>query len=123
VVHIWDGESFEPLYDFKGHTSAIFDAEWSPDGTRIASSDDIGMARIWDAATRQDVNIYNVGFGMLDVNWSPHGNSLITVGFQPVPDIRPVWQSTEELIEHVYDCCVFRQLTPEERLQFGLPQQ
>jgi WD40 repeat protein len=121
IVHIWDGESFEPLYDFKGHTSLIFDAEWSPDGSRIASSDDTGMVRIWDAETRQEVNSYNVGFGVLDVNWSPEGTGLISVGFQPIPDVRPVWPSTEELIEYAYECCVSRELTPEERVQFGLP--
>jgi hypothetical protein len=27
----------------------------------------------------------------------------------------------EQLGEGAYDCCVFRELTPEERAQFGLP--
>jgi hypothetical protein len=31
-----------------------------------------------------------------------------------------VWQSTEELIQYAKECCVFRELTPEERQQFGL---
>jgi hypothetical protein len=33
-----------------------------------------------------------------------------------------VWQSTEDLIAYAYDCCVFRDLMPEEREQFGLPE-
>ncbi|MBL7201344.1 MAG: hypothetical protein ISS56_14485 [Anaerolineae bacterium] len=33
-----------------------------------------------------------------------------------------VWQSTEELIDHAHACCLFRELTPEERGQFGLPE-
>jgi len=32
-----------------------------------------------------------------------------------------VWQTTEDLIDYVKECCVFRELTPEEREQFGLP--
>ena len=28
----------------------------------------------------------------------------------------------DELIVHARDCCVTRELTPEERLQFGLPE-
>jgi hypothetical protein len=32
-----------------------------------------------------------------------------------------VWQTTDDLIEYAKECCVFRQLTPEEREQFGLP--
>jgi hypothetical protein len=45
----------------------------------------------------------------------------LTTGFFDAPDIRPVWQSTEDLIAYAYNCCVFRELTPEERGQFGLP--
>lgn len=80
------------------------------------------MVRIWDAAAGQEVNSYNVGFGVLNVNWSPDGTQLITAGYSPVPVIRPVWQSTEELMAYAYDCCVFRELTPEERALFGLPE-
>ena len=32
------------------------------------------------------------------------------------------WQSTEDLIEYAYECCVWRELTAEERVQFGLPE-
>jgi hypothetical protein len=32
-----------------------------------------------------------------------------------------VWLSVEELIAYAKECCVFRELTPEERQQFGLP--
>ena len=39
-----------------------------------------------------------------------------------MPIFRRVWQSTEDLIHYAYDCCVWRELTPEEREQFGLPE-
>lgn len=32
------------------------------------------------------------------------------------------WQTIEELIDYAKECCVFRQLTDAERLQFGLPE-
>ncbi len=32
-----------------------------------------------------------------------------------------IWSSLEELIEFACDCWVVRELTPEEREQFGLP--
>jgi hypothetical protein len=31
-----------------------------------------------------------------------------------------VWQSTEELVDYAKECCVFRELTDAERVQFGL---
>ena len=37
------------------------------------------------------------------------------------PIIKRVWQSTEELIDYAYECCVTRELTAEERGEFGLP--
>jgi hypothetical protein len=37
--------------------------------------------------------------------------------------VRHAWQSTEDLIAYARECCVMRELTPEERQQFGLPEQ
>jgi hypothetical protein len=34
----------------------------------------------------------------------------------------PTWHSKEDLNDYAYDCCMFRQLTLEERELFGLPQ-
>ena len=31
-----------------------------------------------------------------------------------------VWQSTDEMIAYAKECCVFRELTVEERVEFGL---
>ena len=88
---------------------------------RIASADDSGTVRIWDVATGQEVNSFNVGFGVLEVDWSPEGTQLLIAGFDPIPDIRPIWQTTEDLIAYAQACCVFRELSAEERILFGLP--
>jgi hypothetical protein len=55
--------------------------------------------------------------------WSPDGTHIIVTGDglrEPV--IKRVWHTPQELIDYAYDCCVSRQLTPEERAQFGLPE-
>ena len=41
----------------------------------------------------------------------------------PEPEIRRAWQSTDDLIAYAEGCCVWRELTPGERQQFGLPLQ
>ena len=123
IIHIWDMESGDLLFDFKGHTAAVWDAEWSPNGQRIASADETGSVRIWEVDSGQEVNQTTVGFSPLNLNWSPDGRSLIVVGLgSNIPEIIPVWQSTEELVADAYDCCVWRELTREERQQFGLPE-
>jgi len=35
--------------------------------------------------------------------------------------IFPAWHSAQELIDYAKECCVVRELTVEEREQFGLP--
>ena len=39
-----------------------------------------------------------------------------------MPEIRRVWSSTEALVAYAQECCVRRELTAEERVQFGLPE-
>jgi hypothetical protein len=59
---------------------------------------------------------------VVSVNWSPDGNHVIAAGWYNTPLIRRAWQSTEALIAQAKQCCVARELTPEERQQFGLPE-
>lgn len=123
VVHIWNPWNGELLFEFKGHTAAVWDAEWSPDSRLIASADETGSISIWNADTGQEVNRMNVNISPLNLSWSPEGTHLIVVGFgRPIPEILRVWTSTDDLIAHAYECCVTRELTPEERQQFGLPE-
>ncbi|HSG17853.1 MAG TPA: hypothetical protein VLE70_16230, partial [Anaerolineae bacterium] len=120
TLRVWDVATGETLTVFTGHTTPAL-VDWSPDGSRLVSGDAAGNVLVWDAETGGIVNRYNVGGSTFGNKWSPDGSRVLTTGWLDAPDIRPVWQSTKELIEYAYDCCVFRQLTPEERDQFGLP--
>ena len=119
TVRVWDVASGETLTVISGHRPSNYGLDWSPDGTRLVGSDPTGSVLIWDAQSGGVVNHYNLG-GYAQVNWSPDGSRMLTTGHFPAPDIRPVWQSTAELISYAYECCVFRELTAAERVQFGL---
>ena len=80
------------------------------------------MVRIWDAETGTEVYRFEVGGGAYSTDWSPDGTQVIVAGSFLVPEIRPVWPSTEALIAYAQECCVLRELTAEERAQFGLPE-
>jgi WD40 repeat protein len=121
-MRIWDVATAELVQTFSGHTGFDnYGISWSPDGTRIASGDVNGMVKVWDPQTGDEVLGFQAAGGVVNVNWSPDGTHIIAVGWFNPPIIRRVWPSTQELIDYAYECCVTRELTAEEREQFGLP--
>jgi WD40 repeat protein len=121
TVRIWDAETGEQLLVFTGHADSVFGARWSPDGRRIVTGDESGMVRIWDPDTGVEVYRFQVPGAAYSSEWSPDGTHVIVAGSFLVPEIRRVWPSTEALVAYAQQHCVQRQLTAEERAQFGLP--
>jgi WD40 repeat protein/serine/threonine protein kinase len=122
VAKIWDAETGEPILSFSEHQGSA-GGEWSPDGTLIASGGYTDqLIKIWDSRTGEVRFDFSVPGAPLTTAWSPDGTHLIVTGDGlNEPIIKRVWRSTEELIDHAYSCCVTRELTSEEREQFGLP--
>jgi WD40 repeat protein len=123
AARIWDTVTGEPILTFTEHQGQV-DGEWSPDGTLIASTDFADqLVKIWNPTTGEELLNFLLPGAPLTIGWSPDGTQIIVTGDglnEPV--IKPVWRSPEELIAHAYECCVSRQLTPEERDRFGLPE-
>jgi WD40 repeat protein len=94
---------------------------------RIVTGSTDDTTRVWDAATGAELLTLTTPSNFsITPEWSPTGD-LLAVGIYSdgVPsrtEVWRVWQSTEELIADAYECCVFRDLTPEEREQLGLPE-
>ncbi len=122
MVRIWDTSTWEVVQSFSAHTGDVWDVDWSPDGSRLVSQDFNGMGYVWDFATGQVVQIFT-NINTPSVDWSPDGKfiSIAITGNDPTLTMRRAWQSTQELIDYAKECCVMRELTPEERSQFGLP--
>jgi WD40 repeat protein len=68
------------LLTFARHTSIVYDAAWSPDGTRVITASGDSTAKLWR-----------------------------------------IWPTLSELVVFADQCCVIRELSLEERQQFGLP--
>lgn len=123
MVEIYDTTTWEAVRTFAAHSAEVWDVNWSPDGTRLVSGDYAGNAYVWDFATGEIVQRFSIGQEVItSVDWSPYGEYVAAVGgsFGTLV-IRRAWQSTQELIDYAKECCAFRELTAEERAQFGLP--
>jgi WD40 repeat protein/DNA-binding CsgD family transcriptional regulator len=120
TVRVWDAETGAALTVFTGHSEFVFDVSWSPNGKRLVSGDAAGMVRVWEASNGYEVDVYKAPGGALTTNWSPDGTKVVIGGRFSAPVIRRVWRSTDDLIAHARECCVWRDLTREEREQFGL---
>jgi WD40 repeat protein len=119
-VKILDATSGEDLLVSTAHSDDVWHTTWSPNGMRIASGDESGEVKVWDAATGEVVLSFRAPDAVYSVNWSPDGKYIIAGGYFNPPVVRHAWQSTEDLIAYARECCVTRDLTPEERRQFGL---
>ncbi|MGD8752488.1 MAG: hypothetical protein PVG14_13755, partial [Anaerolineales bacterium] len=124
TVVIWDLETGEPILTFT-ETQGPAGGDWSPDGKLIVSNGyGTPLVKIRDAETGEELMSFSVPGNVLTTGWSPDGTHVIVTGDGiTVPVIKRVWRSTDELVTHAYECCVTRELTPEERQQFGLPPQ
>ena|SRR5947207_3402101 len=46
---IWNARTGKARLTYLGHAASVTSISWSPDGTRIASGDDDGIVRVWQA--------------------------------------------------------------------------
>ncbi|HLE14629.1 MAG TPA: hypothetical protein VI776_07770 [Anaerolineales bacterium] len=101
---------------FAGHTDNIQDLAWSPDSRRIVSGGNDYSVKVWDSVSGEELFTYQASDFVLTVDWSSSGGYIAVARFNdPRPLILRAWQSTGELVAYAKECCVWRQLTAEER--------
>jgi WD40 repeat protein len=120
TARVWDAATGDQLVVLVGHSGVVHDADWSPDGRRIATGEAAGEVKVWDAATGKEIDGFTAEGAVWNVDWSPDGRYVMASGRFNPPLVKRVWTSVDELIAHARQCCASRELTAEEREQFGL---
>lgn len=120
IVRILDSGTGEELFRF-ATPGYGYNISFSPSEERVLIGNGDGSAMVWNIDTGKEMLNYEVG-GWVETAYSPDGSRVLISNTMGKLQIFPTWQTTKELIDYAYKCCVFRQLTAEERQLFGLPQ-
>jgi len=105
-----------------GYSQSAFVVYWSPEDDLIFTIGGDGTYRVFDAETGVELLVYDLGGNWPDGALSPDGTQMLIATDDGVTSLYPTWLTTEELIDYARDCCLVRELTPEEREVFGLPE-
>src|SRR5262249_35759872 len=57
TARLWDAATGVPITILAGHTRAVTDARFSPDGMHVVTVSDDGSARLWDARRREPAGV------------------------------------------------------------------
>jgi WD40 repeat protein len=79
VGRIWDASDGKELHRLEGHRGILTHADFSPDGSRIATTSVDGTTRLWETATGRELFVLR-GHRMYSNNaqFSPSGRMLVT---------------------------------------------
>ena len=81
IPQVWDVETGRQIMVLKGDTARVNNASFSRDGTRIVTSAQDGMVRIWDANTGACLLAYHLPWQVVDSRFSLDGLLVASAGY------------------------------------------
>ena len=120
-ARLWDVASGKEIRHFAGHPGGAFGAAFSPDGNYVLTSGRDGTARLWDMKTGNEVRRFTGHTNEVrDVTFSPDGTYILTASEDSTARL---WLTSLEDTVRAVCATLTRDLTPEERAQFGISDQ
>jgi WD40 repeat protein len=78
-VTVWDAQTGQEIYLFRGHELPVWTASFSPDSRYILSGGEDHTARIWEAATGREVLTFRHTALVHRAAFSPDGRRVLTL--------------------------------------------
>jgi WD40 repeat protein len=97
----------------------VFSIIWAAEDSQIYTCDAGGSVRGFDLQTGNQIRQIEIG-GRLGCALSPDGSLLLIASTDGTTQIYPIWRTSQDLIDYAKECCIFRDLTPEEKFIYGL---
>ena len=120
-VRLWEIASGKLIRLFTGHQGWVFSTYFSPDGKYVLSSGVDATARLWDVQTGQEVRRFTGHTNEIrNVTFSPDGRYILTASNDGT--VRLWFTDIKDTI-HALCAVLTRDLTSEERVQFGISDQ
>ena len=80
TLSIWDATGENKITTLAGHVDRVNSVSWSPDGTRLVTTDAIREIRIWDLRSPvQTPSSIGTGSPVVQIEWSSNADTLSTV--------------------------------------------
>jgi len=82
IVSVRDADSGQLQLTLTGHTAPIWDAAFSPDGTRLVTASTDTTAKVWDMNTGMELlTLKGHTEGLWSTAYSPNGKQIATIGY------------------------------------------
>ncbi len=84
-LEVYDGTTSQVIFAYPNDDIVIAGLAWSPDGSRLVTSDLAGIVQIWDTADWKFVGSYSISkWGLIEATWHPHQKRLAVAGYDGI---------------------------------------